>query len=322
MDKEEFLKLVDKRRRGEASAEEIAWIDKFYDGLQRRAVTPAWDGAREEVTRLAMWNQITAETYATTAKGKIPFIHTRAFRAAAAALLLIAAGLIITYYIKVYTSPAMMTVSTPADTRDSVMLPDGSRVILNTGSTITYPEAFDARDRRVLLSGEAFFEVQKDPQHPFIIQAGDITTTVLGTSFNVRAYPGHDTDVAVRTGKVAVAHHADCVILLSDEQAIWHVQGNTLEKSSVAIDKLIAWTEPEIAFDLVTFSEIMDRLARWYHVDFTIQKDKQDDCAIKITLHNKGLDPMLNELKNIIDFTYERQANGTIHVHYKGCLLQ
>ena len=95
--------------------------------------------------------------------------------------------------------------SNPFGMLSTITLPDGSKVILNAGTTITYPNAFVSKNREVEINGEAFFEVAHDAEHPFIVKANQINVEVLGTQFNVKAYEEDDwIEVSLSEGKVEV----------------------------------------------------------------------------------------------------------------------
>ena len=144
---------------------------------------------------------------------------TRTFAAAAAVVLLCLS--VWTAYL--YMQPAtIQTVSTLAETR-TVRLPDGTSVTLNHYSSLSYPERFKSDNREVELSGEAYFEVSKDPKHPFIVQTETIDVQVLGTHFNVDAYPDNpDVKTTLLTGSVAVSNKNNSVrmVLKPNEVAI------------------------------------------------------------------------------------------------------
>ena len=117
--------------------------------------------------------------------------------AAAIAVLLVASWWI---FLRERT-PDTFAISTQTNESRSITLPDESKVVLNENSTLSYHYAGDIR--KVVLSGEAFFDVAKDPRHPFVIQSEDVETKVLGTSFNIRAYPDEGkVKVSVKTGRV------------------------------------------------------------------------------------------------------------------------
>lgn len=170
---------------------------------------------------------------------------TRTFAAAAAVVLLCLS--VWTAYL--YMQPAtIQTVSTLAETR-TVHLPDGTSVTLNHYSSLSYPERFKSDNREVELSGEAYFEVSKDPKHPFIVQTETIDVQVLGTHFNVGAYPDNpDVKTTLLTGSVAVSNKNNSVrmVLKPNEAAIY----NKVEQSLLAR----YWRMPEMKFHGATGS--------------------------------------------------------------------
>ncbi len=126
---------------------------------------------------------------------------------AAAILAIVATGAWLLYPTKQgLQDPAVMTGQQTARKEvRRVLLPDGSQVWLNTASSLRYAEDFGRKSRTVYLSGEAYFEVAQNRELPFVIHTGNVSTTVLGTTFNIRAYPGQEAvTVAVRSGKVKV----------------------------------------------------------------------------------------------------------------------
>ena len=153
----------------------------------------------------------------------------RTFSAAAAAALLCLS----TWTAYLYIQPTtIQTISTLAETR-TVCLPDGSTVTLNHYSSLSYPEKFKSDKREVELNGEAYFEVSKKKEHPFIVQTETIDVQVLGTHFNVDAYPDNpDVKTTLLSGSVAVSNKSKSVrmILKPNEIAIY----NKVKKNSLA----------------------------------------------------------------------------------------
>jgi transmembrane sensor len=137
-------------------------------------------------------------------------------------------------------------------------LSDGTRVTLKKDSKIQVSKDFGQQYRTVYLSGEAFFEVKKDPEHPFLVIAGGIVTKVLGTSFTVRAYQGETkTSVAVKTGKVTVyqeksmkqSQHPDQILLTPNQQAIFEKEAGKLVKTLVDKPIKIITNNDELSFE-------------------------------------------------------------------------
>ena len=124
-----------------------------------------------------------------------------------------------------------------------IHLPDGSTVLLNEGSRLSYPDNFSGSKREVELTGEAYFDIREEKGRPFVVRAGNVTTTVLGTSFNIMAYPGKKAvTVTVITGKVRVGDDKEKYHILTPNQQIT-VNGRTeaVVQQKVNINSIMAW---------------------------------------------------------------------------------
>ena len=147
-----------------------------------------------------------------------------------------------------------------------VKLSDGTMVHLNSASTLTYPEKFVGKQRVVMLQGEAYFDVTKDPEHPFIVQTRFGNVTVLGTAFDVNAY--NDCDECYTTlvrGKVQFTTPAnETVILVPGQQAV--VAGMTVRKRDVDVNNYISWMNGMYSFRNESLGKIMSTLERWYDI--------------------------------------------------------
>ena len=167
--------------------------------------------------------------------------------------------------ISIETKNGMHTLHIPRGMNKLLVLPDSSRVWLNAESTLQYPESFDGKKQReVYLKGEGYFEVTKDAEHPFMVKTEALKTQVLGTSFNVRAYSGNDTQVTLLKGSVKVSDRHNNELQLKPGE---HTDGQ-LHKTSVENSTgYRAWTDGQFYFDNVELIEIMRELGRWYNVD-------------------------------------------------------
>jgi transmembrane sensor len=151
-----------------------------------------------------------------------------------------------------------------------MMLADGTHVWLNAGSSLTYPVAFAGKDRRVRISGEAYFEVAHNPSKPFYVTRNNLEVRVLGTHFNVNAYDDEkDIKVTLLEGsvKVATTGKATAIILKPGQQAV--NRANTDDVSVVLnanADQAIAWKDDKFQFQQTNIQEIMRQVARWYDV--------------------------------------------------------
>jgi ferric-dicitrate binding protein FerR (iron transport regulator) len=176
-------------------------------------------------------------------------------------------------------SALMNTLSTPRGGEYRLTLPDGTRVWLNAASAITYPTAFTGAERRVRVSGEAYFEISADPQKPFRVEVdGRALVEVLGTSFDVNGYaeegPVKATLIEGRV-RVAVDRPGNALLLKPGQQA--QADGGSLKLvSQVDIDQVTAWKNGFFNFQDIRLAEVMRQLARWYDVDVVYEKGVPD----------------------------------------------
>jgi len=162
------------------------------------------------------------------------------------------------------------TVSTPRGGQYQVLLPDGSKVWLNAASTLHFPTAFTGRERAVELVGEAYFEVAKNRLMPFKVRTAKQDVTVLGTQFNLNAYPDeNETSTTLVEGMVKVHAMAKDVVLAPGQQA---QSGKALSVvSGVDTAAITAWRDGYFHFDRAGIEEVMRQLSRWYDVDVRYQ---------------------------------------------------
>nr|WP_255723990.1 FecR family protein [Terrimonas ginsenosidimutans] len=168
------------------------------------------------------------------------------------------------------------TISTPKGRFFQIVLPDQTKVWLNAASSLRYPTAFAANERRVEIDGEAYFEVAKNPAAPFIVKVNDETTVrVLGTHFNINAYTNEE---EIRTtlleGSVQVSGKSNLATIKPGQQAkISRNSDNTVRiAESVNIDKVMAWKNGSFNFEDATLEEVMHQLERWYDIDVVYEQ--------------------------------------------------
>lgn len=185
----------------------------------------------------------------------------------AAGVLLIGLVTVISwFYIRQSPAPEQyQTVSVPYGARTQIVLPDGSEVWLNSGSTLTYSSAFSSR-RSVKLKGEGFFDVVKS-KLPFTVNTANGEIQVLGTSFNVQAYTADNFTVTLEKGTIRLtdAHHQQEHLLLPGEQ-VTEESGKFIKKK-VSTALFTSWKDGLLIFDRELFPVMMERLERWYNVE-------------------------------------------------------
>ncbi|MFY0653930.1 MAG: DUF4974 domain-containing protein [Cyclobacteriaceae bacterium] len=188
----------------------------------------------------------------------------------------------------------------------TISLPDGSEIKLNVSSKVRFQRDFmNGQIRKIYLDGEAFFDVAKMLDKPFVVLAKGVETSVLGTSFNIEAYEGNDNlSVAVVTGKVKVseAEGKDQIYLEPNEMATWG--NNRIEKSGFDHDLILAWTERSLIFKKASFEEVMTELENWYDIDITV-KGTISSNEYDGVHDDEPLETLLRGLGFAGDFKYE-----------------
>lgn len=181
--------------------------------------------------------------------------------------------------------------------RLTLKLSDGTKVYLNSGSTIEFPERFVGKNRVVHLDGEAFFEVAKDSTSPFVIQSNSLQTTVLGTSFNVNSYDENSqVKISVKSGKVRVNSDDDRVVLGPDQQAIFDKKTKNMRKATINSNHWFAWKDGILHFSDQPMSEVLKTLERWYGVDFKFDNHSLQDCHLTASFKNEPLGVVLESI--------------------------
>lgn len=166
-----------------------------------------------------------------------------------------------------------IVLSTPPEQTAEVRLSDGTRVVLGANSRLAYPRSFalDA-SREVRLSGEARFEVTHDADRPFWVISGEMRTEVLGTVFDVNAYPGSRARVILYEGHVRIGHQQEQLDIHPGQQAV--LQDNRhLNITSVNLKQASSWTEGLFDYDNMPLGEVMKHIGTWYNVSITAQSE-------------------------------------------------
>lgn len=155
-----------------------------------------------------------------------------------------------------------------------LILPDGTKVWLNSDSELKYPNVFNAKTRQVYLKGEAYFEVTHSEHQPFIVKAGDCAIRVLGTAFNVSSYAGEKQIVTTLVkGKVAYAAGNNRGELTPGEQCIYGKETQKAKVQKVDVNRFISWKNGLFIFDHATMEELGKQISRWYNVEVIFPDD-------------------------------------------------
>ena len=201
-----------------------------------------------------------------------------------------------------FAGDEQQTVAAAVGERKEVIFQDGTRVFLNAGSTISYPERFGLSERRVHLDGEAYFEVAHNPRRPFIVETADrAAIRVLGTEFDVKAYRTDETiSVVLLQGSVEFSQGATSFLLEPSQRLVYDKQsgkGSILNLENA--EQSILWSQNTICFRDTPMQEVITELERWYDVEFRVADPRVNDLTFSLQTPNLPLRELLDELENI-----------------------
>ncbi|HEY9543568.1 FecR family protein [Prevotella sp.] len=293
------------------------WITSHEDEEAKEAALKAvWDEpAAEDSARLSQaLEQFRARRDAYEDDLKAKKLRRRIMKYAALFVLPLAMGasvwlLASSYYAR---SSEMMQCNVGNGTTDSLLLSDGTRVKLNAGSTIFYPKSFNsyASKREVYLEGEAHFEVSKDADHPFIVHTGNLSIKVLGTHFNVKAYPNDETiTTTLEEGRVQVAGMNHSEVLEPNEQLLYNRFSGKMRKLLVDSDKYKAWINGDLNFEQAPLRNVLRELGRKYNVEFNVSPSVDMNRTYTMSFKN---DERIDEVMTVIS-----KIAGNLVFHHK-----
>ena len=189
---------------------------------------------------------------------------------------------------------SMQEITSPPGIRSQVVLPDGSKVWLNAESTIQFPVPFHKKSRNINLVGEAFFDVIKNPNQPFIVQSGKIKVTVLGTRFNFKAFALDPTiEVVLEKGKIALNLPGNAgeneTFMNPGDRLIYEKAGNVATLRNENINKYIAWHNGKLIFNNTPITEVAQMLSRWYGIEVIVKDTEIMNYRFTTTFENESL---------------------------------
>lgn len=191
--------------------------------------------------------------------------------------------------------------------RSSVVLPDGTKVKLNSASNLVYPSNF-GRERRVKLSGEAYFNVAHDKKHPFIVELGNIDVRVLGTSFNISSYEDEENiTIVLLEGKVQVVSKAKDYVMHPNDKVVYNKSTSSLHYTKVCASDYIEWIKGNLYFENESLEVIVNVLSRAYNIDIRFASDGLKKERFTGTIGNRGIKDALERLSLASPIVYEMQ---------------
>ncbi len=302
--KKEILK---KYLKGKASEFEIQLVERWYENLSKNNKSSLTE-SDIEITQSRIFENV---------KRSMNFRSNnfRIYRlgAAAAITLFIAVSAVFIFF----QSQNTMQYISAENIRARVELPDGSEIILNENSSITYPKKFSGGIRKIQLKGEAFFKIYRDTTKPFIVSVNDLDIRVLGTMFNVNAKNKHnEIKVTVEEGSVAilqkdvdfVSPKTAIAVLGAEEQLVYRGAMEFTEKFKLEknlLDTELQWRDEKLIFRGSSLYEITETLEAWYNVEFKFLNPTLKGCTYTANFDSSlPLRNILELLKGAQDFDY------------------
>ena len=236
--------------------------------------------------------------------------------AASIALLLSVTSIYLINY-KLDPNLAFVESISPNGVRSKIILPDGTLVNLNAGSTLFYPSEFKGKQRRVILDGEAYFEVTKDKKHPFLVDAGEINVKVLGTHFNVKAYSDDEEVItSLVEGSVSINKkdtEGKGIILQPNQQAIYERSKETINVHEVKAELFAFWKKGGYYFDGETLQDIVRSFERGFNVSVEIQSEElKNEVFSGVFDREESLHQILDIIKKHRNFDYKTNADNVV----------
>jgi len=332
-------KLFERYLSGEATEKEIKSIEnwnagKYWNRYRRKELDIKLENGCEDVWR-HVTKQIVEENPELT-PGNYPIIpeqkklytlrfskNARKYAAVAAVFIAIAwSGVFFVTYQTLHCDTVLAhqhdktIIQTGITNIRTVVLPDASIIIMNKGTKLTFiKKQFNNKNREVWLEGEAFFDVAKNKEKPFIIHTGTMQTTVRGTSFNIKAYTQTGQNVvSVRTGKVEVrAQNKVLAMLTSNKQIIYNTSKRTSETESIKASDITAWTNGSLVLNNANISELRLRLKQCFNVNLQVNGQALNRAKFNAVFKTgTSLDEVMRTISVLYEIKYKTAPSGDI----------
>lgn len=334
MNQHEFNVLLEKYLDGSCSEEEEKLLQTWSDNVVQQSSLSLPPVEKAEIDK-RLWTRIRHSTFANRSMIR-PLWPQMAM--AAAVVLLLGLGW---YFVRFDTSAGKSTnlvaahpksvvrIENTSDKPQQVTLEDGSVVVLKQASSLSYPEHFGSKTRSVILEGEAFFEVKRNPNKPFVVHTGELVTEVLGTSFTIESYEHTPfIEVRVATGRVSVyenqakgtAPTRNGVILTPNQRAVF--DKSTRQLSSGLVENPVVVHPPattqSFVFDDTPLPTVLKSLERAFGVEIVLENQALATCVLTADLTELPLYAQLDLICKSVNATYE-QRGTVLFVNGEGC---
>ena len=195
--------------------------------------------------------------------------------------------------------------------RSTIFLPDSSKVCLNSGSKITFNNRFDNGARRLFLEGEAYFSVKKDTDNPFIVNTNDVNVKVLGTEFNLKAYPDEETiSVTLVSGSLQVTNSEETAMVIPWQKLLYEKENHSLTIENLTdLAPETEWTNGRLVFRNESLEELERKLERWFDVEIEFADEIVRSRRFSATLERESILEVISYFGNSQYVDYKIEGN-------------
>jgi len=215
--------------------------------------------------------------------------------------------------------PAKNRLLTAEGSKGRFILPDSTVVWLNSGSVLEYADNFSDNDRNVLVKGEAYFDVRRNEDMPFIVDAGKMQVKVLGTRFLVQNYENHKSEeVILHEGSVEVGIKGSGNMLLAEDQRISFFKADaSIRRDTVNTQNYISWINEKLVLDNMALADIIINLERWYNVKIECPEKLSKSVRMSFTVYRESLTEILTSMQLVSPISYRWDEDDTIYISRK-----
>ena len=351
MHRERLLELLLKRRSGIITLPEQTELARIIEENNCRAFLPEieeifeaplnFNGAVSERAVNESIERLHAKTGLTRSEKKTARVHravyNRIIAVAASLIFFVITGYFLFRDNRGVTAPPenVIAATTKKGSKTNVVLPDGTKVWINADSRLSYNKSFGKYTREVYLQGEAYFDVVKDVKKPFVVHTHDMDVRVLGTTFNVKAYPENDnSEATLIKGIVEVTLKKDSmkkIVLKPNEKlSVFEKTGrtdigqrstpgdekphilvtNTITPINDSVVMEVQWTKNRLVFNNMKLGDVVKELSRWYNINVTVTDEFLKNTEYSGTFEDESIQQVIEALKLTGGFQYKIDKNS------------
>lgn len=202
--------------------------------------------------------------------------------------------------------------------KSGVALPDGSKVCIHSATSLTYNTKYLSKNRSVRLSGEAYFDIAYDKDHPFVVETEGMKITVHGTKFNVESFPGSEnTFVSLKEGSVSLETKAETRFLCPGEVGIFNKRNGQLQIEKGDVELAVSWASDKLVFRNKSLNEICRFLSKWYNVKIHLSPELPEEYRYTFTLRHEPLEEIMRIMSRIHSINYEFNDKNVLTISPK-----